>query len=69
LLRHAIEHGEVQRLPEIVDIVRRSGALDATREAARREAELARACAAHLPASTAREALIELCARAVDRSS
>ncbi len=69
LLRHAIEQGEVQRLPEIVDIVRRSGALDATREAARREAEVARACATRLPPSTARAALIELCVRAVDRSS
>ena len=35
LIRHAIEHGEVQRPAEIVDIVRRTGALDATRDAAR----------------------------------
>ena len=43
-IRHAIEHGEVQRLPEIVAIVRRTGALEATREAARAEADKARAC-------------------------
>ena len=38
LIRHAIEHGEVERLAEIVAIVRETGALDATRDAAR-EAE------------------------------
>ena len=32
LIRHAIEHGEVQGLPQIVDVVRRTGALDATRQ-------------------------------------
>ena len=41
LIRHAIEHGEVARLAEIVAIVRRTGALEATREAARAEAERA----------------------------
>jgi octaprenyl-diphosphate synthase len=35
LIRSAIEHGEVERLPEIIAIVRRTGALDATREAPR----------------------------------
>src|SRR3954462_1337242 len=43
LIRHAIEHGEVERLSEIVQIVRRTGAIDATRDAARREADHARA--------------------------
>jgi octaprenyl-diphosphate synthase len=69
LIRHAIEHGEVERLPEIVKIVRRTGALQATREAARVEAQQARDRLFALPASKAREALLELCARSVDRSS
>ncbi len=69
LIRHAIEHGELHRLPEILGIVRRTGALDATREAARCEAEKARAAAAILPPSRAREALLDLCARSVHRSS
>jgi octaprenyl-diphosphate synthase len=69
LIRHAIEHGEVERLNEIVQIVRRTGAIDATREAARREAALARERLALLPPSEAREALTVLCERAVDRSS
>lgn len=69
LIRQAIEHGEVERLPEIIAIVRRTGALQATREAARVEAQQARERLFVLPASKAREALLELCARSVDRSS
>ena len=40
MIRRAIEHGEVERMPEIVEVVRATGALDATREAA--EAQAAR---------------------------
>ncbi len=69
LIRHAIEQGEVERLAEIVAIVRRTGALQATREAARAEAQVARERLFALPASNAREALLELCARSVERSS
>jgi octaprenyl-diphosphate synthase len=68
LIRHAIEEGEVQRLAEIVEIVRRTGALDATRAAAQLEAEKARDCLAALPESPARAALLELCLRSVHRS-
>ena len=42
-------------------IVRRTGALDATRAAAQREADQAAADLRALPASAAREALLELC--------
>ena len=69
LIRAAIEHGEVERLPEIITIVRRTGALEATRTAAEDEATRARACIDVLPESGAREALLELCDRAVHRSS
>ncbi len=69
LIRHAIEHGEVARLSEIVDIVRRTGAITATRDAARAEADKAAECLAVLPVSAYREALLELCARSVERSS
>ena len=69
LMRQAIEQGEVSRLGEIVGIVKRTGALEATRAAAREEAAKAHACAATLPPSEARAALLELCVRAVDRSS
>jgi len=69
MIRHAIQHGETERLAEIVTIVRRVGAIDATREAARTEAAKARACILRLPESPAREALLELCVRSVERSS
>jgi octaprenyl-diphosphate synthase len=52
-----------------VAVVRRTGALDAARQVARDEAASARACLRHLPASVQRDALLELCARSVDRSS
>jgi len=69
LIRHAIEHGEPDRLDDILAIVRRTGALEATREAARAEADKARSALSALPESSAREALLELCARSVERSS
>jgi octaprenyl-diphosphate synthase len=68
LIRHAIEHGEVQGLPQIIEVVRDTGALEATRAMAQDEAEQARASLRPLPASAARSALLELCVRAVDRS-
>lgn len=68
LIRHAIEHGEVERLSEIVDIVRRTGALEATRQAARAEATKARDSLNVLGASQYREALLYLCVQSVDRS-
>ena len=69
LIRHAIEHGELQKLPDILAIVRSTGALDATRAAAQAEADNARAVLTHLPPSRAREALLDLCARSIHRSS
>jgi octaprenyl-diphosphate synthase len=69
LIRDAIEKGEVARLPEIVEIVRRTGALEATKDAARAEAQKARLCLSNLPESPYRDALIDFCVRSVDRSS
>ena len=69
LIRRAIEHGENEKLPEILAVVRRTGALEATRAAAAREADQARMLLAALPPSRAREALLELCVRSVHRSS
>ena len=69
MVRHAIEHGEVARLADIVAVVRRTGALDVARQVARDEAAKARACLRHVPPSAQRDALLELCARSVDRSS
>jgi octaprenyl-diphosphate synthase len=69
LIRQAIEHGEHERLQEIVAIVRRTGALDGTRQAAQAESDNARAALAQLPPSRAREALLDLCVRSIHRSS
>jgi octaprenyl-diphosphate synthase len=69
LIRHAIEHGESERLAEIVKIVRSTGALEATRQAARMEADKARLSLRTLPDSPAQKALLELCVRSVERSS
>ncbi len=69
LIRHAIEQGEVARLPEIVEIVKATGAIGATREAARTEAVIAGQCLDLLPPSAYREALLELCTRSVERSA
>ena len=69
LVRDAIERGEVARLGEVVAIVRSTGALTATRDAARREAEQARLALELLPASPYRDALLDLSVRSVERSS
>ena len=53
---------------EVVAIVRQTGALDATREAALREAQIARHSVEPMAPSQARSALLELCVRAVHRS-
>ena len=69
LIRHAIQHGEVARLADIVEIVRHTGAIGATRDAARLEAANARDSLRVLAASSYRDALLELCDRSIDRSS
>jgi octaprenyl-diphosphate synthase len=69
LIRNAIIHGEEARLAEIIAIVKDTGAIDATRDAAEREAARARECAQLLPESAARSALIDLCFRSIHRSS
>jgi octaprenyl-diphosphate synthase len=69
LIRVAIENGELHRLPEILEIVRRTGALAATRDAAQAESDLAGRSLSELPPSPARNALLDLCARSVHRSS
>lgn len=69
LIRQSIKRGEIANLDAILQIVRRTGALEITRDAARHEGERARQCLASLPASAYRDALLELCVRSVDRSS
>ncbi|PXW93634.1 octaprenyl-diphosphate synthase [Sphaerotilus hippei] len=69
VIRHAIEHGEVERLPEIIEIVRLTGALEGTREAARAEASRAESHISALPPSQFKNSLLKLCLSAVDRQN
>ena len=69
LVRHAIKHGEVARLADIVAIVGSTGALHATRQAARDEADKARKALEVLPSTPFRDALLDLSVRSVERSS
>ncbi len=69
LIRHAIEHGEVERMAQIVEIVKATGALDATREAAQAQVDQAQRSLSTLPQSEWREALLQLSFDSVHRSS
>lgn len=69
MIRNAIIHGEVERMAEIVAIVKATGAIEATREAAQAQAELAKQCLDALPASEYREALLHLSFDSIHRSS
>lgn len=67
LIRNAIENGNTDALGQIVEIVRQTGALDATREAAQSEARRAMAALQVLPPSPHRDALNDLAAQLLSR--
>jgi octaprenyl-diphosphate synthase len=69
LIRQAIEAGDVDRLPEVIAAVRRTGSIEATRDAAREQTRLAENSLAMLDNSKYKDALIELSRRCLDRSS
>ncbi len=68
-IRHAIETGGTERLAEIVDIVRQTGALQATRDAAASEAQRAIAAQAALGRNAYSDALLELASQLLQRRS
>jgi octaprenyl-diphosphate synthase len=69
LIRSAIETGSVTQLDEVIAIVRETGALDVSRQAAAREAERAIAAAQRLPAGNHANSLLQLAAQLLDRQS
>ncbi len=69
LVRRAIETGSTDELPRIIDIVRRTGALERTRVAAATQAERAVDAARALPANEYSNSLIELAAQLLQRRS
>jgi octaprenyl-diphosphate synthase len=66
-VRRAIEAGGREHLGEVLDALRATGALEAARAAAHREAGLANDAIAHLAPTAYREALLQLCVFAVER--
>lgn len=67
IVRQAIEQGSTEKLEEIVDIVRSTGALEVTRAAAHAEAHRAIAAAQQLPANPYTQGLLELAAQLLAR--
>ena len=66
-VRSAIETGSVEQLAEIVRIVRETGALQATREAASTEAQRAIDAALQLPDNAHRQAMVVLASQLLSR--
>lgn len=66
-VKNAIEAGGKDDLDNVIAAIRATGALEYTHEAARREAKTAADAIAHFPDSVYRDALLELCAFAVER--
>jgi octaprenyl-diphosphate synthase len=69
LVRRAIVEGGREAFGGVLEAIRACGALDYTREAARREAEAAARAIAPLPASEFKQSLLELASFSVTRSS
>jgi octaprenyl-diphosphate synthase len=66
-IRHAIETGGVGELDRILSIVRETGALDVTREAAAAEARRAVEAASRLPGNQYSQGLLQLAAQLLAR--
>jgi octaprenyl-diphosphate synthase len=67
VIRHAIEHGERDRIDEIITIIQDTGAIDYTSQAALKEAEQAKMALELLPDSVYKEALVSLADFSVER--
>jgi len=67
VIRKAIEEGDSSNFQQILEIVRRTGALDHAHQQAEAESVLAKAALSALPSSQHKDALLELSAFAVTR--
>ena len=67
IIEQAIETGGIEQMPQIVDIVQRTGALTATRSAAAAEAQRALDALQNLPQNTYADALRQLASQLLDR--
>lgn len=68
LVRRAIEHGGRDELAAVIEVIHSTGALDYSREQARRESRAAGEALARLPDSREREYLLQLADFAVTRA-
>ena len=69
LVQKAIETGSVDQLSQVIAIVRETGALDGSRQAAMAEAQRAINAAQHLPSSDYKDALIALASQLLVRKN
>jgi octaprenyl-diphosphate synthase len=69
LVQKAIETGSVDQLNQVIAIVRETGALDGSRQAAMAEAQRAINAAQHLPDGEYKEALIALASQLLERKN
>jgi octaprenyl-diphosphate synthase len=69
LIKQAIENGEVEALQKIADIVRQTGAMQVTRDAASAQAQVALSALKFLPESPYKQALAELAEQLLSRQS
>jgi len=67
VIRQAIEHGERDRIDDIITIINETGAINYTSQAALKEAEQAKSALAPLPESIYKEALSSLADFSVER--
>ncbi len=67
LIATAIESGDISLLDRVIDIVKTTGALDASRDAAAQEARRAMAAAGRLPVNPHSACLIHLAAQLLER--
>jgi len=68
IVRKAIEEGGLDYIDEVMAIIKKTGAIEYTENAAKKEAELAIEQLAHLPSSPYKDALITLAEYSVNRS-
>ena len=68
VVRQAIEEGEVDKIDQIVEIVKSTGALDYTAKKADREVERAIECLQNIPDSDYKQALVDLARFSISRN-
>jgi octaprenyl-diphosphate synthase len=68
MIRNAIEQGGLEHLPQVIEAVKKSGALEHVKKLAESEAAICRSAIEHFPESKFKQALVELASFAVSRS-